>query len=179
MEGVPTPLPPTVIARQEDPLSGPLMEEMSIYAVKTGVKEMLEEYLRRVLLQKPKDPLEFLIKEIKENPFVAPPEPEPVDDRPEEVKAKFLDIRRDETKMDLLREIFDRFDPKKTGTVARAQVLVAFQNEKALLLEKFPKHVTELPMALEKMDCGNKHGKMSWEVFSAGLMEALKKPGGL
>ena len=69
----------------------------------------------------------------------------------------------------------DSWAAEAKTTVARAQVLVAFQNEKSLLLEKFPKHVTELPMALEKMDCGNKHGKMSWEVFSAGLMEALKK----
>lgn len=178
MAALPTPLPSTVIERQEDPLSKPLMEEMSIYAVKMGVKEMMEEYLRRVLLEKPKDPLEFLVKEIKENPFKPAPEPEIVDDRSEEEKAKFLDSRPDETKMELLRGIFDRFDPKKTGKVARAQVLVAFKTDQTLLLEAFPKHVTSLPVALEKMDCGNKDGSISFETFSSGLMEALKVPGG-
>ena len=75
------------------------MEEMSIYALKAGVKELLEEYLKRVLLEKPKDPLQYLIEEIKNNPFVVSPQEEVVDTRPDEEKKKFHDLRRDETKM--------------------------------------------------------------------------------
>ena len=81
--------------------------------------------------------------------------------------------------LDLLRGIFDRFDPKQTGSVSRAQVLVALKNEESLLLEKFPKHVTEIPRSLENMDCKGKNGKLTWEAFSSGLMEVLSKPGGL
>ena len=94
-----TPLPPTQITRQQDPFAAPLMEEMSIYALKAGVKELLEEYLKRVLVEKPKDPLQYLIEEIKNNPFVVSPQEEVVDTRPDEEKKKFHDLRRDETKM--------------------------------------------------------------------------------
>jgi hypothetical protein len=163
----------STVKRDVDPISGPLMEEMSIYAVKTQVKELLQEYLRRVLLEKPDDPIEFLINNIKKNPYTPPAPQEEIDLRTEEEKSKYYDLRRDETKMDLLKEIFDRFDPKGTGIIARAKVLVAFKNDKSLLLEKFPKHVTELPKALERMDCGNKQGNISWKLFSEGLMICL------
>mmetsp|Transcript_21206 Transcript_21206/g.25071 ORF Transcript_21206/g.25071 Transcript_21206/m.25071 type:complete len:171 (-) Transcript_21206:292-804(-) len=169
----------STVKRDVDPISGPLMEEMSIFAVKTQVKELLQEYLRRVLLEKPDDPIDFLINDITENPFVPPAPKEEIDLRTDEEKSKFYDLRRDETKMDLLKEIFDMFDPKATGTLARAEVLVAFKSDKSLLLEKFPKHVTELPRALERMDCGNKQGNISWKLFSEGLMICLAGPGGL
>jgi len=164
--------------RDVDALSGPLMEEMSIFAVKTQVKELLEEYLKRVLVEKPEDPIDFLLDQIKTNQFTPPLPEEDVDMRSEEEKAKCLDLRRDETKMDLLKDIFDRFDPKGTGTIARAKVLVAFKSESSLLLSTFPKHVFELPRALERMDCGNKEGLLSWQAFSEGCMECLSKPGG-
>ena len=132
-----------------------------------------------LLVCRPEDPISFLISSIKDDPFVPPiPEAE-VDTRTDEEKAKHLDLRRDETKMDLLKEIFDRFDPKSTGIVARSKVLVAFKTEKSLLLEKFPKHVNELPRALERMDCGNKQGNISWKLFSEGLMDCLSFAGGL
>jgi hypothetical protein len=135
--------------------------------------------LRRVVLEKPDDPVDFLLKELKARPYVPPPAAEEEDGRLESEKAKFLDLRRDETKMELLRALFDLFDPKGTGHVARAQLLVAFRTQPGLLLERFPKHCAELPAALEKAECGNKEGKLSWAVFSEGLMEALALPGGL
>ena len=52
------------VKRDVDVVSGPLMEEMSIYSVKHQTKGLLEEYLRRVLLEKPKDLVAFLITEI-------------------------------------------------------------------------------------------------------------------
>ena len=139
----------------------------------------MQEYLRRVVLEKPDDPVDFLLKELKANPFVPPPIEEEEDGRSESEKAKFLDLRRDETKMDLLRALFDLFDQKGTGFVVRAELLVAFREQPGLLLERFPKHCTEIPAALEKIDCGNKEGKINWEIFSDGLMEALTLPGGL
>jgi hypothetical protein len=155
------------------------MEEMSIFAMKVQAKELLSEYLRRVVLEKPDDPIAFLVNEIKTNPHVPPPVEDQPDGRSEEEKAKFLDLRRDETKMDLLREIFDRFDSRKNGKVPRSKVLVAFKTEKSLLLEKFPKHVVELPRALERMECGNKEGLLAWPAFSNGCMSCLAGPGGL
>jgi len=159
--------------RDVDAISGPLMEEMSIYAMKAQVKELLQEYLRRVALEKPADPIGYLIAEIKERPFVPPPPVESVDRRSEAEKAKWLDLRRDETKMDALRVVFDKFDVRGAGKVSRSQILVAFKADKSLLLENFPKHVNELPKALELLDCGNKEGMVSWDLFCEGLMICL------
>ena len=41
------------------------------YVDKYEIKEMLKEYLKRVVLEKPADPLAFLIQTIKEKPYVA------------------------------------------------------------------------------------------------------------
>ena len=75
----------------------------SIFADQTHVKEMLHEYLRRVLLNKPDDPISFLMDEIKRNPFVIPTLSAMPDDRPEEEKAKYIDARPIEEKMSLLK----------------------------------------------------------------------------
>ena len=69
------------VKRDVDVVSGPLMEEMSIYSVKHQTKGLLEEYLRRVLLEKPKDLVAFLITEITERPYVPPPPETEVDER--------------------------------------------------------------------------------------------------
>ena len=53
----------------QDPRSAVLMEEMSIFADQNQVKAILHEYLRRILLEKPADPISFLINEIKTNPY--------------------------------------------------------------------------------------------------------------
>ena len=36
------------------------------------VKELLQEYLKRIIVQKPEDPLAFLLENIKEKPFTPP-----------------------------------------------------------------------------------------------------------
>lgn len=38
------------------------------YAEKHHIKSLLQEYLRRIILAKPADPVNFLIKSITENP---------------------------------------------------------------------------------------------------------------
>ncbi len=152
------------------------MEEMSIYAVKVQVKELLAEYLRRVLLEKPTDPVQFLIQQIKERPFLPQPPEEASDLRSEEEKARYLDLRRDETKMALLKELFDKFASEKR-CVSRSTLLVAFQADRTLLLERFPKHRHTFPKFLELIDCGNKEGELTWKSFSTGMMACLASPG--
>eukprot|EP00981_Chlorochromonas_danica_P000872 scaffold211_cov168-Ochromonas_danica.AAC.13 len=39
------------------------------YAQQHHIKALLQEYLRRVVLNKPSDPVQFLLKTISENPF--------------------------------------------------------------------------------------------------------------
>ncbi len=41
------------------------------YVERYEIKEMLKEYLKRVVLEKPADPLAFLIQTIKEKPYIA------------------------------------------------------------------------------------------------------------
>ena len=64
---------------------------------------MLHEYLRRVLLNKPEDPISFLMDEIKRDAFVIPTLKPMADDRSEEEKAKYIDARPVEEKMALLK----------------------------------------------------------------------------
>ena len=87
----------------KDGKSAVLSEEMSIFADQTHVKEMLHEYLRRVLLSKPDDPISFLMEEIKKDPFVIPTLAAATDNRSEEEKAKYVDARPVEEKMSLLK----------------------------------------------------------------------------
>jgi len=42
------------------------------YAEKYETRMMLEEYMRRLIVEQPKEPLKFLIKEITNNPFPVP-----------------------------------------------------------------------------------------------------------
>lgn len=42
------------------------------YAEKFQTRKMLEEYMRRLIVEQPKEPLKFLIKEITTNPFPVP-----------------------------------------------------------------------------------------------------------
>eukprot|EP00619_Florenciella_sp_RCC1007_P003465 CAMPEP_0205905856 /NCGR_PEP_ID=MMETSP1325-20131115/1596_1 /ASSEMBLY_ACC=CAM_ASM_000708 /TAXON_ID=236786 /ORGANISM="Florenciella sp., Strain RCC1007" /LENGTH=164 /DNA_ID=CAMNT_0053271807 /DNA_START=90 /DNA_END=584 /DNA_ORIENTATION=+ len=162
----------------KDAQSAVLSEEMSIFADQTHVKEMLHEYLRRVLLNKPDDPISFLMDEIKRDPFVIPTLKPMPDDRPEEEKAKHIDARPAEEKMALLKDIFDKFDTGQTGSVVRAEMLVGFMEDKSILLSSFPKHTSEIPQALELLDCGKKEGTITFEKFADGMMECLAVPGG-
>lgn len=154
------------------------MEEMSIFADKYNVKDMLQEYLRRVLLHKPEDPVAFLISEIKNNPYTPDTVEEEKDDRPEELRSKFIDMRDEGDKTDLLREIFVHFDKKNRGLVNRAELLVGLKAKPQLLLERFPKHIAEISKTIEKMECGSKDGVVSWDQFSAELLACLSEPGG-
>ena len=47
-----------------------IIGEICDYAEKYQVKEMLQEYLKRIILEKPDNPLEFLLKSIQKDPFV-------------------------------------------------------------------------------------------------------------
>lgn len=40
------------------------------YVEKYEIKELLKEYLRRVVVEKPEDPLQYLIQSIIEDPYV-------------------------------------------------------------------------------------------------------------
>jgi hypothetical protein len=46
------------------------------YCEKKQIKELLQEYMKRLVLEKPQDPISFLIKTIDENPFEITPESE-------------------------------------------------------------------------------------------------------
>ena len=39
------------------------------YAKEKMVKELLQEYLKRIIVQKPADPLAFLLENIRDKPF--------------------------------------------------------------------------------------------------------------
>jgi hypothetical protein len=49
-----------------------IVDQICEYAEKSQIKALLQEYLKRLVLEKPEDPLEFLIKSISSDPFVPP-----------------------------------------------------------------------------------------------------------
>lgn len=49
-----------------------IINKICDYAEQYQVKDMLQEYLKRVILAKPRNPVEFLIKTIQENPYTLP-----------------------------------------------------------------------------------------------------------
>ncbi len=46
-----------------------IIDEICKYAEEQQIKTLLQEYLKRVVLAKPNDPIQFLIKSIEENPL--------------------------------------------------------------------------------------------------------------
>ena len=46
-----------------------IINEICDYVDRYEIKEMLKEYLKRVVLEKPKDPLQFLIETIRDKPY--------------------------------------------------------------------------------------------------------------
>ena len=52
-----------------DTKSQVIIDEICEYSEKYRVKEMLQEYMKRLVVEKPQDPIAFLIKTIKANPF--------------------------------------------------------------------------------------------------------------
>lgn len=45
-----------------------IIDEICAYAEEKQIKEILQEYLKRIILEKPDNPLRFLINTIKKNP---------------------------------------------------------------------------------------------------------------
>jgi len=52
-----------------------IIDEICTYAKDYQIKEMLQEYLRRIILAKPKDPVKFLLQTIQDKPFLIPETP--------------------------------------------------------------------------------------------------------
>ena len=48
-----------------------IIEEICDYVDKYEIKEMLKEYLKRVVLEKPNDPLQFLVETIRDKPYIS------------------------------------------------------------------------------------------------------------
>jgi hypothetical protein len=61
-------LPNEKMPTEDDEIIG----EICDYAEQYQIKAMLQEYLRRIVLAKPDQPIHFLKETIKENPFVVP-----------------------------------------------------------------------------------------------------------
>ena len=49
-----------------------IIEEIASYAEKMETRKMLEEYMRRLIVEQPKEPLKFLIGQITSNPYPIP-----------------------------------------------------------------------------------------------------------
>ncbi|RYH31111.1 hypothetical protein EON65_03425 [archaeon] len=49
-----------------------VIDQICDYAETNQIKEMLQEYLKRIILSRPADPVSFLIKSILEDPYVQP-----------------------------------------------------------------------------------------------------------
>jgi hypothetical protein len=159
------------------PMSDVLMEEMSLYAVKHCTKPMLEDYLRRVVLNRPTDVVGYLLEEIASRPYVPPPALPEVDSRTEEEQKRHLDLRRPKSKADLLQEVFALFSKGKSK-VRRGDLLAGLAANPTLLLERFPLHHTDLLLAVEAMPT-DAAGLVSAAAFETGGMACLGRAGGL
>ena len=49
-----------------------IIDEICDYCEKHQIKELLGEYMKRIVLAKPKEPIKFLLKSIQENPYEPP-----------------------------------------------------------------------------------------------------------
>lgn len=47
-----------------------IINEICDYATRRKVKELLQEYLRRLIVDQPADPLTYLIQTIRESPYI-------------------------------------------------------------------------------------------------------------
>ena len=62
-----------------------IIEDICSYAEKYAIKEMMQTYLKRVIIHRPQDPYQFLIDTITTDPYIAPAE---VTSRPAAKSAK-------------------------------------------------------------------------------------------
>ena len=53
----------------ERPDDDVIIQEICDYSEKYEIKQMLQEYMRRLIVEQPKEPLKFLVKEITDNPY--------------------------------------------------------------------------------------------------------------
>lgn len=60
---------PSKSKRLDNPDEEAIIGEICDYAEKYEIKEMLQEYMRRLILEQPKEPLKFLVTEITERPY--------------------------------------------------------------------------------------------------------------
>mmetsp|Transcript_34925 Transcript_34925/g.46162 ORF Transcript_34925/g.46162 Transcript_34925/m.46162 type:complete len:172 (+) Transcript_34925:130-645(+) len=154
-----------------------LMEEMALYAEKHDVQGMLKEYMGRLVLSKPSDPIAFLIKEIKKDPFSPPEQQLPEDLRPPSEKRKYMDARPPPEQELLLLEIFNFFRKDSISKVPKAKTLVKLRRDRHFILERFPKHFHELIRTIEMVPADS-DGNMAWEDFSEMCISCLSGPGG-
>ena len=151
-----------------------LMEHMSIFAEQRKVRDLLREYLRRVILERPVDPVSFLLEEIRDRPYLPTKTDLDLDNRSPAEQTMHLDLRSVETKTKLLSDLFYLYaDPE--GRVDRGHILVAFADDPAVLLTRFPRHAIDIPKAIEHIDSTD--GFIDWPRFAKACLSALSVPG--
>ena len=65
-----------------------IIEEICDYVDRYEIKEMLKEYLKRVVLEKPNDPLQFLIQTIRDKPYISATETAEREEEEEQAAAE-------------------------------------------------------------------------------------------
>lgn len=135
----------------------------------------MQTYMRRVILEQPEDPLSFLIRSIRDDPYTpaqaaaAAAEAsrrttasgvviEVVDDGSSNHPPKHfseMDLRRPKTKYNAAGALFDIVDTKKTGTLLSAELIVYLRQNEDALLRFFPKHRHVIIPALEEAGTKN------------------------
>eukprot|EP00903_Cladosiphon_okamuranus_P014812 g13718.t1 len=173
MAGARPPIPPVSL-----PDNVVLMEDMALYAERIDLQGMMQEYLRRVLLSKPKDPIAFLATQVKKNPYKAPGYPSVKDRRTDEEKAKHMCRKTSTERARLLQEVFEAVEPEPgTQLVSKARLIVTLNERPGILLERFPRHVDNILRAIARMKTESDVG-MSLTEFRENVGRVLRQPGG-
>jgi len=155
-----------------------LMEEMALYAEKYNIQGMMKHYMSQLVLQKPSDPLQFLIDEIKHRPFIPEEVKLPEDLRPPAEKRKYMDTRPQPEKENLLIELFEHFCKNgDTSKVRKAKMLVLLRKHHHLILERFPKHFHEMVRYIEMVPADT-FGNITKDSFLEYCLKCLSGPGG-
>ena len=119
------------------------IEKVAAYADKMDISGMLQEYMSRLVLEKPSNPIEFLIAEIERNPYQSTSPSPPTDFRPEEEKTRHYDLRRPSTKQKAIYELFCEAGEKE-GSVSRTEVLMWGRHNSNHLRSLFPSHHSDI-----------------------------------
>ncbi|CAM9888936.1 unnamed protein product [Pylaiella littoralis] len=173
MVGARAPIPPVSL-----PDNVVLMEDMALYAETIDLQGMMQEYLRRVLLSKPKDPIVFLATQMRKNPYKAPGYPLERDRRTDEEKAKHACRKSSTERARLLQEIFEAVEPEPgTQLVSKARLIVTLNERPGILLERFPRHVDNILQAVARMKTESDVG-MTLTEFRENAGRVLRAAGG-